>query len=205
MNLEKALQIFDLADLTEIDLLTLKELYRKKAKTKHPDKKGGSNKDFVELREAYLILTADLKSRGITTSSRQLKTMSKEEILTQYYRDTTGLQLKIEEMANLQKNQEAGLEKTQLQVDSLQRKYQLKKERNKHDLEKKINQLSQRFFKKFLFFSFRVNEKKFWKEYQKLIHKYQFRDKEIDIEFYQNIIDSYSNGLNQIVKSINEI
>jgi curved DNA-binding protein CbpA len=210
MDLETALAIFNLKQIDDLDLPSLKSKYRMLAKEKHPDSGQGSNQDFVRLREAFLYLKDRVKLKNTPSNSvTDLKALSKEEILAKYYKDTQALELRLESF------NETLLEQTEI-VDNIRKKVQIivdeferKKEILKKQLEKEIFELERKysinFFKKMLFFLPRMNEKEFWRMYEKQVEKYAKKHTEMDMQFLREMLNAYGNGLNDISEIIEKI
>ena len=98
MQLSRALEIFQLGSLDGYTADDLNQKYKELAKTKHPDR-NGSDKEFAELREAYLLLVSEVDK--LSPNSTAIKQLSKEEILDRYHHDTRYLQLKIDNLQEL--------------------------------------------------------------------------------------------------------
>lgn len=60
MDINKALKVLEIDNLSDYDSKKLKYQYRKLALKKHPDK-GGKHEDFVELSQSYALLEKEIK------------------------------------------------------------------------------------------------------------------------------------------------
>ena len=77
MTLKQALQIFGLDDLSGISREDLKLMYKKLAKTKHPDLQGGNSEEYIELQTAFEVLSRYLQY--IPNTSKNLADLTKEQ------------------------------------------------------------------------------------------------------------------------------
>jgi DnaJ domain len=210
MDLESALKIFNLNSLEDQDQDSLKKLYYKLAKEKHPDKKEGSEKEFVKLREGYLLLSTELDKTSLvsTNNNRSLAKLSKEEILDRYYHDTKDLQLKLEEFKMKLREQTTALNRTKKEAEEAIVKFEINKQDLKINLDKEIQDLEQKFntnfIQKLLFFLPRMSQEEFWIEYHKKVKKYSKKDMQVDMEFFQKMLNVYGAGLNEISEHISE-
>jgi curved DNA-binding protein CbpA len=84
MNLEDSLKVFGLPNLEGQTETTLKKRYHLLAQKYHPDK-GGSTKDFIALRRAYIYLRTHLIDPSKQSQSQNRK-YSKEQ---QYYENSS--------------------------------------------------------------------------------------------------------------------
>ncbi len=211
MNFKKALEVFGLSNLSEITSLELKKKYHKLAKHKHPDKKGGSNKEFVELRQAYLIISAELEKRKIEKSSggTSLKELTKEEVLDKYYRDTQELKLKIEDFETSFKDQNEALEKLKSEVENIILEFEEEKEEMKKKLNQEITDLEKEYnpnrIRRLLFFLPKKNQTEFWAKYDNKVRKYSKIDSEADLVFFKKMLSVYGDSLNEISKIVSKI
>lgn len=202
MDLELALKIFEIPNIDGLDLELLKSAYKNQAKKKHPDRNGGNSKEFVKLKEAYVALQKEVVKSNST--GRKLKTLSKDELLDVYYNDTGKLRLQIN---LLQEQTEDTLQETRLEVERIINEFETKRklaqEEVKQNIEKSRQEFNKSLLNKFLFFWPKSRESDFWKKYDEELAKHSKRQTELDMEFYQIILDIYGKSLNEISQIIN--
>jgi hypothetical protein len=213
MDLKTALKIFGLESLDGQNQESLKQVYRKLAKQKHPDKQGGTNESFVELRQGYLFLYAILATQEdsndsnlVVSGNKHLKTLTKEEILNKYYTDTKDLQLKLDEYEEHISKQNQALDEVKDTVESVISEFENKKEELRKELEVEISILEKSFksnpFKRILFFLPSLSEDEFWEKYHSKVEEYTQKDAQTDILFLKKILSVYGDGLNQISQTL---
>ena len=202
MDLELALKIFEIPNIDGLNLDSLKYAYKNQAKKKHPDRNGGNSKDFVKLKEAYVVLQKEVVKSNST--GRKLKTLSKDELLDVYYNDTGKLRLQIN---LLQEQTEDTLQETKVEVERIISDFEVKRkmaqEEVKQNIEKSRQDFNKSLLNKFLFFWPNSRESDFWKKYDEELAKHSKRQTELDMEFYQIILDIYGKSLNEISQIIN--
>ena len=202
MDLDIALKVFEVSNIDGLDLESLKITYKNLAKIKHPDRNGGNSKDFVKLKEAYVTLQKEVVKSNST--GRKLKTLSKDELLDVYYNDTGKLRLQIN---LLQEQTEDTLQETRIEVERIINEFEEKRkaaqEEVKQNIEKSRQEFNKSLLNKFLFFWPNSRESDFWKKYDEELAKHSKRQTELDMEFYQIILDIYGRSLNEISQIIN--
>jgi DnaJ domain/BSD domain len=193
MTIDIALSIFGLEE-AQLGFLTpteIKEIYRKLAKEKHPDKKGGDSSAFIELKDAYLILSTITQQN----TGRELVALDKDEILNRYQKDTTKLYKTITE-------QFQSISKIRTEVDDLVSDFEQKKKELEADLNSTISGLEKKYkknlFQKIFFFLPHMSEKEFWETYHDLVNKQTTKYKNLDFELFKQMAIIYGEGLNQI-------
>jgi hypothetical protein len=201
MNLQRALEIFNLENLNGLDERELKSIFKRLAKERHPDQ-GGSNSDFVQLKEAHIILEQELEDGEIQTTGNDLKTLSKEEILNKYYQDTHTLQSKIENLQlNLDNHAEA-LEHVKQGAVEVMTEFEVQKTKLKQELDISLEALQKEynssFLKRLFFFKQKMSEQDFWNEYHQHVHKYVRKTSDLNVELYKVMVNIYGEGLNNI-------
>lgn len=214
MKASKARTIFKLGEVEEFSLAQLKSQYKQLAMEKHPDK-GGDAAEFIELREAYLVLLEFAKqedSAGAATEekSTDLKTLSKEEILKKYFDDTEDLQTQLQSFQKGVLVQVKILTEVKEKAESLVQAFDQKKQFLRKELELEIAHLEKKinpsFWQKFFFFFLPgITEEQFWKYYDEQVKVYTRKDLELDNEFFQEMINLYGKALNKVSQSITEI
>lgn len=219
MTISQALKVFSLSSIEQTNLEDLKKIYRKLALQRHPDKSGGSSLEFVELREAYLLLMTKLnkdnsskinRSHLKKTDESDLKELSKDEILVKYYKDTNDLQDQVNSYQLVTANQIKALENIKHRAQDILTRFEEKKQelrseldKNLMDLEKKINPgLLTRIFS---IFRPRITEEQFWKLYNIEVQSYARKDADLDVEFFKEMLGNYGSGLNEIADAITEL
>jgi curved DNA-binding protein CbpA len=228
MNKKKALEVFKLVSLKGVTQDILKKEFRKQAKIKHPDSQGGNKEDFVELKEAYELLLELIKYsdsddiEGTSNSSnspyhadsspvsniRDLKTLSKDEILDKYYQDTTNLKKSLALYQQSMDNQTIILGEIKSKVQSLVDEFESKKEELQKNMEKDMEKLEKSYrgglLKKVMFFLPKMSENEFWDKYHKKVDTYSKKHSELDLKFFKEMLDLYGEGLNEIGKNIDK-
>lgn len=204
MTLKQALQIFDLDDLSGVSKDDLKALYKKLAKTRHPDTSGSSEKDFIELQKAYSVLNKYVTANA--NGSKDLSNLSKEEILDKYFADTKVLQKQITSFQQTFQQQNQIMEEIKKKIEELIADFEQKKAKLKADLEKEVAKLDKKYsdniFKKILFFIPKMTEEEFWSLYKEQAAKYSKRHLELDVEFLKEMLTTYGEGLNNISRIV---
>jgi DnaJ domain len=193
MTLDNALSLFGLseAQLSYITVDEIKEIYRKLAKEKHPDKSGGDSSQFIHLKDAYLILSTFAQSN----TGRAMVMLNKDEILHRYQEDTTKLYKTITE-------QFQSISKIRQEVEILITEFEQKKKDLENDLNGSIEELENRYkktlFQKVFFFMPSMSEKEFWDSYNRLVESQTDKYKNLDFELFKQMAIIYGEGLNQI-------
>ncbi len=206
MTLKQALQIFGLDDLSGISREELKAIYKKLAKTKHPDLQGGNSEEFIELQTAFEVLSKYLQY--IPNTGKNLADLTKEQILEIYQKDTNQLRQKIQLFEEQFTQQNQILEDIRTKVEELINDFETRKKELKEALEKELAKLERQyagtFWKKLLFFLPRMNEEEFWRKYQEKANFYSKKHLELDIAFLREMLTTYGEGLNRIKQLIQE-
>ena len=200
MNLVRALKIFEVEELAELDLESLKKKYISLAKKKHPDKKGGNSKQFSILKDAYHLLKEALREVIVQNykSQKSQGHLSKEEILNNYYRDTNALQFRLTMFHDETKHT---LSDTRNRFENIWTEFQTAREDLRIQMEQSIHSLHNQknsFFSKVLFFVPGLNASSYQKRYDKTINDFNKRYNELDIEYLRRAIEIYGGGLNRI-------
>jgi hypothetical protein len=209
MNLQRALEIFGLDNLIDLDARSLKILFKKLAKERHPDQ-GGNHRDFVLLKEAHIILEKEVESsQHYDPSSKDLKAFSKEDILNKYYQDTRQLQVQIEVLKVNFDDQAETLDQVTLGAQQVLEKFAEEKEKLKKELDISIEKLEKSYnpslLQKVLFFLPKLNEKEFWNAYQIQVSKYTKKNADLDTELYRIMLSVYGEGLNNIARLVGKV
>ncbi len=209
MNLEQALEIFDLKSLSGLTSKSLKNLYKNLAKAKHPDQ-GGNTSEFVKLREAYLFLITHVgpEENLIIQNDTDIKSLSKEEIIDKYFQDTEALRTQINTFQIALSEQVHNLDQIRLQIADTSKEFDSKKERLQKEFETKVASLEKVFtpsiWKKFFFFLPRMNEEEFWGQYHVQVEKYSQKNVDLDSQFLRDLLNIYGDGLNSVAQVIQD-
>ena len=193
MTLDRALEIFNLTEpqLSYITVDEVREIYHKLAKANHPDKNGGNNGQFIDIKDAYLILSSFSQSN----TGRALVTMDKDEILHRYQQDTGKLYKTITEQFN-------SISKIREEVEVLVADFEVKKKGLEGELNDVIGELEKRYkknvFQKIFFFLPHMSESEFWDTYNSLVETQSDKYKNLDFELFKQMAIIYGEGLNQI-------
>ena len=208
MNLQRALEIFNLDSLEGLDHKALKSMFKRLAKERHPDQ-GGSNKDFVHLKEAHLILEKEIKNENVETTGNDLKTLSKEEMLDKYYQDTRTLQVKIEDLQSNINTQAETIDHIKQGAVEVMMEFEDQKKKLKEELDQAVNSLQKEyksgFFKRLFFFRPKMSEQEFWNAYNHQVHKYVKKNSDLNIELYKVMVSIYGDGLNNIARLVGKV
>lgn len=200
MNLIRALKIFEVDELVELDLESLKKKYISLAKKKHPDKKGGNSKQFSILKDAYHLLKEALREVIVQNykSQKFQGHLTKEEILNNYYRDTNALQFRLTMFHDETKHT---LSDTKNRFESIWTEFQDAREELRVEMEESVNLLhSQKnsFLSKVLFFVPGLNANSYQRRYKATIDNFNKKYNELDIEYLRKAMEVYGGGLNRI-------
>jgi len=200
MDLAQALEVFGIDEVGELDADSLKIVYRTLAKQKHPDRSGGNSVAFVELKEAYVFLQKYfIENPAHGSSNKKLKTLSKEELLENYYRDTRQLQLRLD---FLQTETQLALTQTEEQFDGIWMNFEDQRSQLRQELEGIITELQRKanrsLVQKILFFLPRMSQEEFWQRYNLEVDKYARLHSDLDLQFFKMILDLYGKSLNKI-------
>lgn len=222
MDYEKALKIFELESLDKITFNDFRVLYKKFAKQKHPDTKSGTEKEFVKLREAYVLLSEhgefadehsdDEKKKSSKNalkiskkSKKQLNSLTKDEIINKYFKDTRKLENEIEVYRGYVDNQETIITKIKKKVKKITSDFDKEKDILKADLKKEIRKLekerSPSLLERIFFFLPHRQDEEFWEKYNTHLEEYSTKYAELSISFFKLMLTCYGDGLNKITQS----
>ena len=199
MTLDQALQIFGLAeeDLLYFDSDQIKQIYRKLAKEKHPDKAGGDTRSFNELKEGYVLLSVMVQEN----SGRQLVALNKDEILNKYQIDTRKLH-------NSLTSQYRSINKIKNEVGELIAEFEERKKTLEGNLNESVEELQNKFKKnlvqKIIPFWPSMSESEFLEKYNNLITDQSKECEILDSELFRRMAEIYGEGLNEISEIIDE-
>lgn len=215
MDYEKALEVFGLDGLDNTTFNDFRKLYKKLAKQRHPDTKKGTDKEFVELREAYVLLSeygdfAENESTNAIKISKAnknaLKTLTKDEVIKKYYKDTRKLENQIEVYKEYFENQDSIISRIKNRVTKITEEFDKEKTILKKDLKKEIKRLDKKYrsgtLQRILFFLPSRSEKEYWEQYNHQLDEYSAKYAELNISFFKLILTCYGNGLNKISKQL---
>jgi DnaJ domain len=199
MTLDRALQIFALVedDLLYSDSDQIKQIYRKLAKEKHPDKAGGDTQSFNELKEAYILLSVMVQEN----SGRQLVALDKDEILNKYQIDTRKLH-------NSLTSQYRSINKIKNEVGDLIAEFEERKKTLENDLNSSVedlqNQYKKNLIQKIIPFWPSMSESEFLVKYNDLIADQSKECESLDSELFRRMAEIYGEGLNEISEIIDD-
>jgi curved DNA-binding protein CbpA len=206
MDLQNALKVFSLETLEGLTPDKLKAKYRRLAKQTHPDSEGGNSQEFVKLRQAFLFLSKhleknpakDLKEDGVT----DLETLSKDEIVSKYVKETQVLQSQLALYASAFQEQDQIMQQVKEKVENILAHFDRQKVELHEELEKEISKLEKNYssnlLKKIFFFWPQMSEHEFWKHYHSRIDNYSRKHNQLDLEFFRSMVEAYGSGLNRI-------
>lgn len=205
MELHVAQKLFGFDSLDGLTPETIRQKYRALAKEKHPDAQGGSQEEFVALQEAMDSLLRHLED---DPNSHYLQHLSKEEILTKYYKDTKELKdniVKYEETIDKQANT---IVLVRNNVKSLIDLFERQRENIQQEFERDVRRLQQEYrpnlIQKIFFFLPRMSEQQFWDEYQHKMDAYTQKYNILNTAFFKDMLSVYGEGLNKITKDLEE-
>lgn len=217
MDYEQALEVFELEDLDSTTFNSFRKLYKKLAKQRHPDTKDGSDKEFVELREAYVLLSEYGEFPDFTeenpnaiklskASKNTLKSLTKDEIIKKYYKDTQKLENEIDVYKGFVENQEHIISKIKIRVAKITKDFDQEKSLLKNNLKTELKNLDHKYrsnkWRRLIFFLPSNSEKEYWEHYNKQLDQYSTKYSELNISFFKLILTCYGNGLNKISKQM---
>jgi hypothetical protein len=209
MNTNQALEIFDYAQINEFDLESLKSKYKKLAVQKHPDKSSGSHSDFIELREAYVLLLEFAQQNTTQNNSKSIKMLNKEELLKKYFEDTQDLQIELKSFQSSMLANIDSLSSVKKHAQLAVSKFERRREVLKKELEQEMTELERiiqpPIFQRVVFFFWpRPSEKFFWQEYYKHVQVYTRKDLDLELAFYKDMLSIYGSALNTIAGHVTE-
>jgi hypothetical protein len=214
MDYDQALEVFGLENLNKTTFNDFRTLYKQLAKKRHPDTKSGSDKDFVELREAYVLLSeygefAEISDTNNQTSSKKiknskaltknnLKTLTKEDLIKRYYRDTLKLNNELDNYQGYIKKQESVINKIKTKVTKITKEYDIEKSLLKKEIRSLDRIKKPSWFKRFFFFFQSKTERENWERYERQLELYSTKYSELHLTFFKLILSCYGDGLNKI-------
>lgn len=199
MILDQALLIFGLVeeDLLYFDSNQIKQIYRKLAKERHPDKAGGDTHSFNELKDAYILLSVMVQEN----SGRQLVALDKDEILNKYQIDTRKLHQSLTQ-------QYRSINKIKSEVGDLIAEFEDKKKNLEGSLTDSVqilqNQYKKNLIQKIIPFWPSMSESEFLERYNNLIANQSKECEVLDSELFRRMAEIYGEGLNEISEIIDE-
>jgi hypothetical protein len=210
MNTQLALEIFAYSSLSEFDLESLKSKYKKLALKKHPDKSSGSHSDFIELREAYLILLEFAQKNTVDLKTHSIKGMDKDELLKKYFEDTEELQIQIQSVQSTLLSNIETLSKVKNKAKLVIDKFERKREWLKSELESEMAQLERiiqpPLLQRLVFFFWpQPSEKYFWDQYYKHVQTYTRKDLDLELALYKDMLAIYGEALNTIAGDVTKV
>ena len=195
MNFIQALQVFDIASDRFADMTAdeLKEIYRAQAKAKHPDKNGGISSEFINLKEAYLLLSVLVQEN----TGRQLVMLDKEEILNRYQKDTKkiyeGLIKQYQSINRIREDVNMTLSAFESRKSELEGEVST-------EIEKLEKSYHRNWFKKILFFLPHMSEAEFWHNYHELVEKQSEALRNVETDLFKKTAMIYGEGINEILE-----
>jgi len=203
MTLSRALEIFSLSSITNVTADALKKMYHDLAKTAHPDSEKGDDKQFVELKKAYVLLAKELlKNPTAGVDSRDLTALSRQEIMEKYEKDTSELQHQITLFRSSFEQQEQIMDSLKTKVESILAEFEEKKNTLQTELEKEVGKLEKQYsgsvLSKIFFFWPKMSEDEFWNKYNHKVTEFTDRHSKLDVEFFQEMLNMYGNSLNDL-------
>lgn len=206
MNLARALGIFGWDSLEGFTKRDVKAKYRILAKERHPDRQGGTSKEFVLLRRAYQIL---LDEAPADVTAREIVSLSKDELVEKVKNDNDRWQTKLSVYTGSINSQATAIERVKVEVQDMIKEFEAEKKRLKKELDAAVEKLEKGFHRnplsRLLFFWSPANEDEFWEQYNKQVEYYTKKYNELDSQFFRNMLSIYGGGLNEISQIIDEV
>jgi len=204
MTLSQAQEIFGISSVTAISATELKRLYRDLAKKRHPDTQDGNQKEFVELKEAYIFLAKEMLKHPTVAQSdtRDLKTLSREEMLEKYNQDTAELKNQITLFRSSFERQDDVIHTLKTKVESIVTDFEERKAKLQTELESHIGSLEKNYsgtlLSKIFFFWPKMSENEFWDKYNAGVEEFSQKHAQIDVQFFKEMLEVYGKSLNDI-------
>lgn len=223
VNTDKALELLDFRSADELNFTALKKRYRTRAKQKHPDKKGGSREDFVELQKAYQHLkrllekTEDelaLLRKAIIEEEmeieeaeleRRLKVVDKTELLAKFIES----EKQVVQHKSILRKQADFLTQTQEVVEELIVEYRDKQGALRTELEGILGDLEKEYsptaVQKIMFFLPRPNYNEFIDRKSSLMNTFQDLSFDLENKLSKEIVKIYGEALNKLNSTLEEL
>ncbi len=210
MNTQTALELFGYSEINEFDLESLKSKYKKLAVKKHPDKSGGSHSDFIELREAYVVLLEFAQQNTVDLQAQSIRTLDKDELLKKYFEDTNELQIEIKSVQSTLLANVETLSGVKKKAHFAVTKFERRRERLKSELESEMVLLERiiqpPLLQRLVFFFWpQPSEKYFWQQYYKYVQTYTRKDLDLELAFYKDMLSIYGEALNKIAGHVTKV
>lgn len=200
MNLEKALEVFNFKDKSEVKESGLRLTYIGLAKSRHPDVSGDSE-SFIELRQAYEFLLAYVKRLKELQKSPRSEGLYTEYMASEGLLDKSVLITK----ASFDKHHEL-LKFVQSEVDKSVRALEITKMTIDAQMSKENDALYKKYFDNFwvklVGSNLGVSTSEYAREKLLLDIKYQEIKNQQDKKTYQQIINQYSSVLDDITNNL---
>jgi len=203
MTITSALELFDIVSINGLTADQLKRMYRELAKEYHPDKENGDDKKFVELKTAYMMLAKELlKNPTAGVETRDLKTLTKEEIVEKYEKDTINLKNQITLFRSSFAEQEGILNSLKLKVEVILSEFEERKQKLQQELEQEVGTIEKKYsgnlLSKILFFWPKMSEDEFWSNYHTKVEEFTHKHTKLDVTFFQEMLNVYGKSLNDL-------
>lgn len=134
------------------------------------------------------------------TPENALKTLSKDEILDKYLKDTKVLQVQLESLSLKQISQKTELNKVLSEVQKLQFEYQTKITALQNELQKEVDRLEGGRLKQ-MWHNLIINPltgRNDYEAYQKYVESYNKKRKTLQFDFNDKLVNIYGRTLNQM-------
>jgi hypothetical protein len=218
MKSSEALRIFDIDSTHSYTMDEFKKLYRKTAKSLHPDNTSGDTKMFVRLKEAfdYLMEFGEFSigtsftetNELVTTDLGTLSVLTREELMKRYKHDRGVLEKQLHVYQRSLHDQELALNEVKTVVQHLMSDFEDEKQKLQHSLDSRISELENRFkptlLQKILFFLPRMSKKEFWDEYNDSVSQYTKKYEALNLSFFKILVATYGEGLNTITLTLED-
>ena len=209
MNLNLALEIFEITSLVGQTESSLKKIYYQKAGIYHPDK-GGSSDKFIQLREAYSLLKKALKDPNGNYQETQSSSNSNYdqnqgfEAYKQAYQD---LQKTTQHYENIFNAQIKTVNNTADYINNLVQTHREESEKRRIVLEQQLANLEKQNTQNWFQYALnikKISEQQYFDTYNQLIGTYNEEFHQREEEFNTNLLEGYRQGNAHIIDLLNQ-
>ena len=209
MNLNLALEIFEITSLVGQTESSLKKIYYQKAGIYHPDK-GGSSDKFIQLREAYSLLKKALKDPNGNYQETQSSNNSSYdqnqgfEAYKQAYQD---LQKTTQHYENIFNAQIKTVNNTADYINNLVQTHREESEKRRIVLEQQLANLEKQNTQNWFQYALnikKISEQQYFDTYNQLIGTYNEEFHQREEEFNTNLLEGYRQGNAHIIDLLNQ-
>ena len=216
MDILRALEIMGFTTLEGLTSDMLKARYKERAKEHHPDKNGGDNLRFVDLSNAYTTLKDIVSVQDAMTESMRMEKSARSTSEHTYTatpreekKDTVAVKNALVLHKKALRKHKEHIEKAKIVVSKVTAEHLHKQEILRHELDLMLAKLraeyQENWLRKLFVFMPSKNQKNMADREDTLIGRYESIKKELDAEFYHQLVKIYGESLNQIQKNLSDI